>query len=420
MNLAELRARLGPPSSPPSAPVDRDGLPIERCVPGREIAGSEGPSFVVDSVRSAAQAHGRYTYQELWRVPTLRLPSPGPRPEPVDINLRSTAFIDTETTGLGYGVGTHVFMVGVGWLDGDAFVVRQFFLRHPGEETAMLAALAEHLAPFESVVSYNGRSFDWPLLENRFVMRRIHPAPLINHFDLLYLTRRLWKLRIDSCSMGSIENAILGFRRTQDDVDGWMIPQLYFQYLRTGNAKPLRRVFYHNLHDILSLAMLAAYADKILQDPWCGLVAHPLDYFSLGKLYAGMGEIDQGVTCLEHALQGGLPPRLESEALLRLALIEKRRQNWDGALPLFEQVVQRPGFQRIACVEMAKYHEHVARDHREAMSLTIRALRGPDYPPMPSWPGTTHMELHHRRRRLVRRLEGLEAAYEAAASSTPA
>jgi hypothetical protein len=406
LNLEELRARLGTPELPKVvAACPGSGAPLESILPGYELDGPSGRCFVVDSVRHASERHGRHAFGILGELGTVSLPGPGIQPELFPVDLRTAAFIDTETTGLGYGVGTQVFVIGVGHVDEDSFRIRQFFLRHPGEEEAMLSALARHLEPFSTVVSYNGRSFDWPLLENRFVLRRIRLSrPDPHHLDLLHLSRRLWKLRVDSCSLTSIEKTILGAGRAQDDVEGWMIPQIYFQYLRTGAAGPLRRVLYHNLQDILTLALLTAHVELVLRDPWSGLVEHPIDFLSLGRVCASVGEIDTAVSCLKRALAGDLPARLEAEAFLRLALIEKRRQNWPAALPLFERVVDRPGFQRIACVEMAKYHEHVARDHQQAMSLTVRALRGMDYQPATSWPGTTHMELLHRRRRLMRRL----------------
>jgi uncharacterized protein YprB with RNaseH-like and TPR domain len=410
VNLEELRARLGTPAAPAVAPQLGSGVPgmshpVERCVPGQVLEGPGGECFVVDSVRGRDQHHGRFTFGALTDARELRLPVPGSLLGPIEVDLRSAAFIDTETTGLGSGVGTHVFMIGVGRLEEDTFRVRQFFLRHPGEEAAMLGHLAEYLAEFTSVISFNGRSFDWPLVENRFVFQRLRllPADPV-HVDLLHWARRLWKLRVESCAMGSVERSVLGVRRTHDDVEGWMIPQLYFQYLRTGNARPLRRVFYHNLQDILSLAFLAVHVDRILQDPWSGVVEDPVDFYSLGRVYDRLGDEGMATRCIEGALDQGLPPRIEAEALLRWALIEKRRRNWQGALPLFIRILDRRGFERIACVELAKYHEHVARDHDQAMRFTLRAMRSRDAVDYVRWPGTRRIELHQRHRRLQHRL----------------
>ena len=364
MNLEELRARLGTPAAPQPALGVADGpkgRPIERCVPGRVIGGPAGDCFVVDTVRGEGQSHGDQQFGRLNEMNASRLSmllKDGPEP-PIDIN--SIAFIDTETTGLGYGVGTHVFMIGVGSREGNAFRVRQYFMRHPGEEPAMLASLGQYLSQFSTVISFNGRAFDWPLLESRFIYRRmrLQPASPV-HLDLLFVARRLWKLRLESCGLTSIERMILGIGRTHDDVPGWLIPQLYFQYLRTGNANPLRSVFYHNLQDILSLAMLTVHIDGLLADPWSGSIEHAIDFFSLGKLYEVTGNPDLAVRCLRAALDEGLPPRTEMEATLRLAMLEKRRGAWDAARPLFDRVASYRGLRRIAFVELAKYYEHVA------------------------------------------------------------
>jgi len=405
MNLEELRARLGPPTPPPSMELLTDGFStLDSSVAGAIFDGPQGQYFAVDSKQDSGHIHGRYSFTALTGVETLRLPVVAGEVQAVEVDPRSVAFIDTETTGLGYGVGTQVFMVGIGHLGADGFHVRQFFLRHPGEEHAVLAAISSYLAPFTTLISYNGRSFDWPLLENRFIYQRLWSNPLEPaHIDLLYTARRLWKRRLESCGLSSVEQGILRVHRTQQDVEGWLIPQLYFRYLRTGDAKPLRRVFYHNLQDICSLAMLSLHMHHVLRDPWDGAVDHPIDYLSLSRVFDRLRQPDVAVRCLTHAIAAGLPGRLETEAWLRLALINKRRGNWQEAVPLFGRVLDHRGFERIACIELAKYHEHVARDPEQALRFTIRALRSSDLD-FVRWPGAQRMELHHRHRRLQRKL----------------
>ena len=183
-----------------------------------------------------------------------------------------------------------------------------------------------------------------------------------------------------------------------------MIPQIYFRYVRTGDAAPLRRVFYHNMQDICSLAMLSLHLHNVLRDPWAGVVDDPIDFLSLSLVYDRIQERDTAIQCLTHALNSGLPRRLETEAWLRLALINKRKADWTEAIPLFGKVLERNGFERIACVELAKYHEHVARDPEEAMRYTVRAMRSGGFPDVMRWPGTQRMELHHRHRRLQHKL----------------
>ena len=166
------------------------------------------------------------------------------------------AFLDTETTGLAGGTGTCAFLVGVGRITPEGFRVRQFFMRDYCEEASLLDALARHLAPFRVLITYNGRTFDQPLLETRYRLNRSRPPfGKLEHLDLLYGARRLWKLRYETCRLVDLENQVLGFER-QGDVPGALIPYLYFEYLRTGRAARLLPVFHHNATDILTLACL--------------------------------------------------------------------------------------------------------------------------------------------------------------------
>ena len=238
MNLEELRARLGPTAPPRLTPRRSGRMRLEDAVPGREIDGPRGSCFVVDSTREHLTLTAARHLEAVADTRVLRLPLSTSQLEPVEFDPRSAAFIDTETTGLGYGVGTHVFMVGVGRLEDDAFHVRQFFLRHPGEETAMLASLAEFLTDsrrwFPSMdVHSTGRYWRIVLSTsgsywNRRAAPRRPPAPIPAAVEA---ASRIVLAGFDRANHP-------GRRRTQDDVEGWMIPQLYFQYLRTGMPGP--------------------------------------------------------------------------------------------------------------------------------------------------------------------------------------
>lgn len=373
------------------------------------------------------------------------------------MDLVSTAFLDTETTGLGSGVGTYVFLIGVGYVRDKVFCVRQFFLRHPAEELPVLAGLAEFLSSFAAVISFNGKAFDWPLLENRYIYQRsrqrrqtdqadgtqkngsrrgdrprtreaepqheplsaapersesgvgddmhlvLHPGDPI-HLDLLHLARRFWQARLESCALSALERHILGVSRTQDDVPGWLIPQVYFDYLRHGHVQPLRRVLYHNLHDILSLAALTIHMDRIMADPWCGLLRHPLDFYSMGKLCESAGETTRALRCYDEALrEHSLPPGRERDTLVRIGRIEKRQGNWQASVAIWRRLVDDLELGALACVELAKYYEHVERNHEQALTFTLQALQLGKHPGVRR-PETGQAELEHRKRRLVSRL----------------
>src|SRR5690606_37808519 len=170
-----------------------------------------------------------------------------------------------ETTGLSRGTGTYAFLVGVGrFVEGD-FRLRQFFMRDYDDEYPMLEALRAELAEAEAIVTFNGRSFDWPLLETRSTMNRLR-LPRLPHLDLLYPARRLWRPIIGGCRLSELEGAVLGLER-HDDVPGYLIPQLYFDFLQTGDATPLTGVLVHNRLDILSMAALVGYVGQAISSP---------------------------------------------------------------------------------------------------------------------------------------------------------
>lgn len=175
--------------------------------------------------------------------------------DPRSSDVRQMLFLDTETTGLG-GPGTYVFLVGLGYLEDDAFVVRQHFIRSPEEEPAMLQAVADTLAQWPVFTSFNGLSFDIPLLRTRMRANKIKANLWRNlHCDLLIGARRLWQRRLPNCQLQTLEAHVLDFRR-QGDVPSAEVPRMYFDYLKTGDLSSLEGVFHHNVLDIISLAGL--------------------------------------------------------------------------------------------------------------------------------------------------------------------
>ncbi len=166
-------------------------------------------------------------------------------------------FLDLETTGLGVGTGNVPFMVGLAYSKDGTFYVEQMLIRHPAEERAMIAYLTEKLPSYTHLVTYNGRTFDWPVLHNRFILngfRHFTWEPI--HIDLLHPSRSVWRNTLTSCKLSHVEEERLGITRT-DDVPGSLAPAIYFQYLADGHPEPLLGVFQHNETDMLSLACLA-------------------------------------------------------------------------------------------------------------------------------------------------------------------
>jgi uncharacterized protein YprB with RNaseH-like and TPR domain len=290
------------------------------------------------------------------------------------LNLERFAFIDIETTGLSSGSGTFAFLIGAGRFERDEFRLVQFFLHDPSKELAQLAALEEFLSSCEAIVSFNGKSFDIPVIKTRFITNG-WPPPLINvpHIDLLHLARRLWKARLPNRALGELEVKILGEKRSEQDVPGWMVPDLYFDYLHTGDARPLLGVFYHNEVDVVSLAALLNYMAGAISDPMSLPVELSLDVISIGKLYADLGFLDKAAKIYQHGLTlGNISDNDYWLAIKQLSFINKKMGNISSAMKYWE-LAARNG-QIYAHIELAKIFEHRKKDFQAALKWTQIAL----------------------------------------------
>lgn len=343
------------------------GQGIEELLTGEVLQISSGACF--RAFRSAA-FHKRHGNADISALSEMSGAAIGFAPPPT-----RWAFLDTETTGLAGGTGTYCFLIGIGWIEGRDFHVQQYLMRDYAEEPALLDAVAAHLARFDVVVTYNGKTFDVPLLETRYRMCRRKPAlERLEHFDLLHSARRLFRLRLSSCRLVELESSVLGFLR-EGDLPGEMIPYYYFDYLRTHNALKLVPIFHHNWMDILTLACLASLVLAAVGEPESVPLAHPLDIYSLGAWVAKVGKRASAVRLYERALAAGLPDVVDWRARAELALLHKRARAWDRALPLWTALADAPnGFRLAALEELAKYYEHRARDYARALEVTRAAV----------------------------------------------
>lgn len=369
--------------SPGAAPTERPSrAPLETLLPGgSEARTDDGGCFVVDRVYPLETAHGADTLANLPAV-ELTAAIPFARDERLNgRNLRDFVFLDTETTGLA-GAGTLAFMVGVAYLERQArpggdetevFVVRQYFLRDPGDERPMLGLLDELLARKSGLVTFNGRTFDLPLLDNRYLMNR-RPGRVLDlpHVDLLPLSRRLYRARVGSCALGSLEQSILGVQRSGEDVPGWLIPTLYSNYLRSGDVQPLTGVFYHNRLDLLSMVTLATRLVNEIQQPES--IRDPLDRLSMAKWQADVGDVAAAETTLREVLATDVELEPYQEALWRLALLYKQTDRRREAVPLWQQLAVISMDSVDAHIELAKFYEWHEPDLAAAMQWTEQAL----------------------------------------------
>jgi uncharacterized protein YprB with RNaseH-like and TPR domain len=307
----------------------------------------------------------------------------GSLPDPTEL-----IYLDTETTGLAGGTGTCAFLIGVGAIEGSDFVVRQFFLRDYPEEKAVLAALAELLGRYQGLVTFNGKTFDVPLLETRFrLARQRSPFGRLMHLDLLHPARQLWKLRLESCRLTHLEAEILGIGRS-GDVDGAEIPGIYFDYLRSGDARGLQPVFYHNSLDIVTLAALTTELARIIRTESalgvdlgqaeidCASESAPsLDLFSLSRIFERTGDRARAANVCRRALDLGLPAAIEPRALWHLATQHRRSGEFEQAAEIWKEITRRETDYFLEALEQLAIHaEHRLRDAAAALEFTERAL----------------------------------------------
>ena len=299
----------------------------------------------------------------------------------IPFDLKEAVFVDCETTGLAVGVGTYAFLVGLGYLNQEEFWIEQYFMQDFHQEGAILSAIAEKLGDFKFLVSFNGKCYDLPLLETRFVFNRMDFDPANwAHLDLLFACRRLWKRRIGECSLSNIEQQVLRVRR-KIDVPSYMVPQIYFEYLRTGEAEPLVSVFRHNVYDILFLLRLSVLIDQALSAGFIGEdfsfaeIEDPIDLYSLGRVHLNLGNYQASARCFKQALSENLPPQWKLEISVSLAFVYKKIGNIEEAVRIWQKLTEEDfSFSLCAHEELAKYYEHKSKDYLKALAFVERAI----------------------------------------------
>ncbi len=320
--------------------------------------------------------------------------------------------LDTETTGLATAAGTVAFLVGVGWWHGDAFHQVQLLMPDHSDEPALLSALADVIPPDGWLVTYNGRGFDWPLLEARYRMDR-RPAPrLAGHLDLLPFVRRVFRHRLGDARLRTVERGLLGVHRV-GDVEGWEIPGRYLDFLRGGPADGLAEVVRHNERDIASLAELLGLVATSLADPESRTGADAGDLVGLARVFRDARRHADALACLDAALTQAEPAgpdptarRIRAAVAVERARALRRVGRAVEALAAWRALATSDGpFAGIALVEVAKALEHRWADPTGALEAVDRARALAERTrsigrPMPN----LEADLAYRRARLVARV----------------
>ncbi len=328
---------------------------------GRYIDTPSGSIFVRETLIPKDYAHGwlspiRYPEKTNLLDRYARIEEP--------IEPHRVVYIDTETTGLAGGTGTYAFMVGVGRFIDDGFFLRQYVMADPCEEICLIEALDNEFQDARATVSFNGKSFDIPLLESRFTICGF-PSPFddMHHYDLLHPARRLWKNRSDTCQLSALEYFILGIVRSEEDIPGYMIPQLYFDFLKTRDTEFFEGVLYHNREDIVSLAAFHQLIAAILENP-DAFDEKILDRFELGKFYENIDENDRARAQYEKVTEpvDGLKPRY--------SMLCKRMGDLAMAVSIWLQECDS----EYALLELAKHYEHKENDYDQAIRFTMKLI----------------------------------------------
>jgi tetratricopeptide (TPR) repeat protein len=396
------------PSGRPAAPVPpgsaRPAMEVAEALGGAWCDSAEHRHVVVDRTYVPGYRHGRMVLADslppadgIWPGFRLLAPGTGETPRPPRAEPESGGrllFVDLETTGLAGGAGTYAFLVGCGWFAGGVFRTRQYFLADYTAERGLLEAVAAAAEASAAVVSYNGKSFDLPLIETRFLLHRLKtPFAGMPHVDMLHTARRLWRSDGDGaagrtgCRLVELEEALYGYRR-EGDVPGFEIPSRYFHYVRSGDARPLEAVLEHNRFDILSLAMLTASATRLL-DGGASAAGTAREALGLGRLYERSGMRAEALECF--ALAGGvardedpgtrlLPGDVETRAqgLRAYAVACRRLRRHEAAASAWRRLLELrgcpPPLAHEAFEALAVHHEHRLRDFDGASRFARRSL----------------------------------------------
>ncbi len=332
----------------------------------------EGDCYVIEKEYPGTYIYGGFSLEALFktRISAFGKVCPGLgegiRPEEL-------LFLDTETTGLSGGAGTVIFLLGAGFFREDRFYVRQFFMRDYDEEPALLEAFNSLLKKFSGIVTFNGKAFDWNIIKSRFAFNRMRLAaeePV--HIDLLYPSRRIWKLKLSSCRLGALEESVLGETRI-GDIPSEMVPSAYFRYLETGDVSEIKRVISHNERDILSLVSLFTRIGSLLDNP-LGEAECEEELMGVGGIFAKDRDYGKVVRCFEPCARSG-KTAIRNQALKGLAEVYKRQGNYREAVRCWEEILKegkpRPLY---PAVELAKFYEHKAKDFFAAIELVREAL----------------------------------------------
>ncbi|TSC26672.1 ribonuclease H-like domain-containing protein [Corallococcus sp. Z5C101001] len=353
-------------------------VPEPRALPVEARSTPHGTVHVADQLYAADHHHGTAPVAAALDVEARLVAGLALHPELESVDFTRMLMLDTETTGLAGGTGTVPFLVGLAWFEGRSLRVQQLFLRRMGEEAPMLRLLAERMASSSCLVTYNGKSFDWPLLRTRFVLNRVPVPKELPHLDLLHCARRVFKHRGEGARLVHLESKVLGHHRV-DDVDGSLIPELYFRFLRGTDGSELVPVLEHNQKDLLLLAALLGDLVRRFQSEGTER-QDPRDLLGFAQVAERAGDSERALTFAKAAAEGGGPVGIE--ALVVASRLCRRAGDCEAAVAHLQRALTfaKPGQGAVLHLSLTKLYEHSLKDLPRA--LYHARLAAPEEPPL--------------------------------------
>ncbi|MDM5316178.1 ribonuclease H-like domain-containing protein [Fictibacillus sp. b24] len=315
------------------------------------------------------------------------------------LDVSELLFFDTETTGLSGGAGNTIFMLGMSQIKEDHVLVHQFFLPGPGSEVALYHYFLNHVKKLRNLVTYNGKSFDWPQVKTRHTLIRdyVPSLPEFGHFDLLHGARRLWKETLPAVKLSVVEKEILGVNRIHD-TPGFLAPMLYFQYCNEGDPSLLEGVFQHNEWDVLSLITLFTHMSGVVTG---NSFRTEKETYEAARWFESLNEIEFASSLYDEVLQTGTS--LQSQSKKSLAALYKKQNKIEISVQYWLELLQENELDEEPAVELSKYYEHVQKDYEKALHFAVAAYT--------VWKGKkrlTKRKEEQEKRAFAKRIERLE------------
>jgi hypothetical protein len=332
-----------------------------------------GPLWCLETVYDEGYLHGRIELSKT--IPRSAMEFFDSSGAKCNIDFNQIAVIDTETTGLAGGTGTYPFIAGIGFWSDSSFIVRQYILRDFCEEPAQLMALSDDLRNTSCLLTYNGKSFDIPLLRTRYRINRLAiPFAGYPHIDMVHPCRRIYKNHFESFNLSLLEAMIVGFERV-DDVPSHLIPGIYFDYLQNRDDNLLIPILNHNRDDIVSLYLLAQETARRIDLALSGVCEDDRLLLSLGQILYRSKEYQRSRTLLDSIKSQFAPEEIADESILYKSLLAKKAKDWESAQDIWDDMMGSGRFGCYPYIEQAKHLEHRQKNPEAALDLTKAALR---------------------------------------------